>query len=177
MTTNIAESFNSWLREKCHQTIYTLLLMHMDKLVGMLTNHISETEKWKSVVGPKTEEKLLGNIMRSEPISVMPYIRGAFKVFTGEVFLVVNMNDRSRDCMAWKMSGLQCAHACVVIRKMRQDVYEYVDRCQHISTQNLIYSGQFQPLEMHNMPKLSVDSSLEDGESHSFPTLLPPKVK
>ena len=44
MTTNIAESFNSWLREERHQTIYTLLLAHMDNLVGMLTNHISHTE-------------------------------------------------------------------------------------------------------------------------------------
>ena len=72
MTTNIVESFNSWLREERHQTIYTLLLMHMDKLVWMLTNHISETEKWKSVVGPQTEEKLLGNIMKSGPISIRP---------------------------------------------------------------------------------------------------------
>ena len=45
MTTNIAESFNSWLREECHQTIYTLLLMHVDKLVEMLTNHISHIKR------------------------------------------------------------------------------------------------------------------------------------
>ena len=154
MTTNIVDSFNSWLREEHHQTIYTLLLMHMDKLVWMLTNHISETEKWRSIVGPKTKGKLLGNIMRFGPIFVMPDIRCSFKVFTGEVFLVVNMNDRSCDCMAWKMSGLPCAHACAVIRTMRQDVYEYLDICHHISTQNLIYSSQFQPLETHNMPKL-----------------------
>ena len=35
MTSNIAESFNVWLREERHQTIYTLL-KHMDKLVPML---------------------------------------------------------------------------------------------------------------------------------------------
>ena len=97
--------------------------MHMDKLVRMLTNHISETEKWKSVVGPKTREKLLGNIMRSGPISIMPYIKDLFKVFTSEVFVVFNMNDRYCDCMAWKMFGFPCAHACAVIQTMRQDVY------------------------------------------------------
>ena len=115
MTTNMVESFNSWLKEECHQTIYTLLLKHMDKLAGMLTNHISEIGKWKSVVGPKTEEKILGNIIRFGSISVMPYIRGTFKVFIDEIFLVVNMNDLSRDCKAWKMSGLPCAHACAII--------------------------------------------------------------
>ena len=81
MTTNIAESFKSWLREERHQTIYQLLLMHMDKLVGLLTNHITKTKKWRSVVGPKTEEKLLTNVMRSGLISVMPYIGGTFRVF------------------------------------------------------------------------------------------------
>ena len=98
-------------------------------------------------------------------------------MFTGEVFWVVNMNDRSCDCMVCKMFGLSCAHACDVIRTTRQDIYEYVDICHHVSTQNLIYSSQFQPLATHKMPKLSANRSLEDGEGHSFPTLLPPKVK
>ena len=45
MTTNIAESFNVWLRDERHQTIYTLLLMHMDKLVAMLDTHMRGTQK------------------------------------------------------------------------------------------------------------------------------------
>ena len=43
MTTNIVESFNAWLRDKRHQTIYTLLLMHMDKLVAMLDSHMRDS--------------------------------------------------------------------------------------------------------------------------------------
>ena len=89
MTTNIAESFNAWSRDERHQTIYTLLLMQMDKLVAMLDTHMRGTQKWKNVVGPKTEEKLMSNIMRSGLISVLPYLGGTFKVFTGDVYLVV----------------------------------------------------------------------------------------
>ena len=73
-TTNTAKSFNVWLRDERHQTIYTLLLMHMDKLVGILDTHIRGTEKWKSMVGAKIEEKLMLNIMRFSPISVLPYL-------------------------------------------------------------------------------------------------------
>ncbi|RVW46129.1 hypothetical protein CK203_076182 [Vitis vinifera] len=160
MTTNIAEAFNAWLREERHQTIYTLLLMHMDKLVAMLDTHMRGTQKWKSVVGPKTEEKLMSNIMRSGPISVLPYLGGTFKVFTGEVYLVVDMNQRTCTCMTWQMSGLPCAHVCAVIRTLRHDVYDYIDPCFHVSMQDLIYSGQFQPLPTHNMPKLCDDGSL-----------------
>ena len=148
----------------------------MDKLVGMLTKHINKTKKWRSVVGPKTEEKLLANIMRFGTISVMPYIRGRFRVFTGEVFLVVDMNERSCSCMSWQMSELSFAHACVVIRYSKQDVYEYVDTCFLVSTHNLIYFGQFQPLVIHNMHKPFADGSLQDG-GHSYPTLLPSNVK
>ena len=65
--------------------------MHMDKLVVMLDTHMLGIEKWKSVVGPKIEDKLMSNIMRSAPITMMPYLGGMFKVFTGEVYLVVDM--------------------------------------------------------------------------------------
>ena len=73
MTTNIAEFFNVWLKEESHQTIYTLLLIHMDELVAMLYTHMSGTEKWKSLVILKIEDKLMLNIMRFGPINVMPY--------------------------------------------------------------------------------------------------------
>ncbi|KAL6326042.1 hypothetical protein AAG906_000917 [Vitis piasezkii] len=106
MTTNIAESFNACLREERHQTIYTLLLMHMDKLIAMLNTHMRGTNKWKSAVGPKTEEKLMSNIMRFAPITMMPYLGGTFKVFTGEVYLVMDMQQHKCTCLTWKMSRL-----------------------------------------------------------------------
>ena len=81
--------------------------------------------------------------MRSGSISVMPYIGGTYRVFTDEVFFVVDMNKLSCSCMSWKMSGFPCAYGCAIIRVSKQDVYEYVDTCFHVSSQNLIYSGQF----------------------------------
>ncbi|WKA06497.1 hypothetical protein VitviT2T_024393 [Vitis vinifera] len=177
MTTNIAESFNAWLREERHQTIYTLLMMHMDKLVAMLDTHMRGTDKWKSVVGPKTEEKLMSNITRSAPITVMPYLGGTFKVFTGEVYLVVDMQQHKCTCLTWQMSGLPCPHVCVVIRTLRHDVYDYIDPCFKVSTQQLIYSGQFQPLPTHNMPKVCEAGTLQDGQGNVFPSLQPPQVR
>lgn len=56
-------------------------------------------KKWKNVVGLKIEEKLMLNIMRSSMIVMMPYFRGTFKVFTREVYLVVNMQQRTCNCM------------------------------------------------------------------------------
>ena len=154
-----------------------LLLMHMDKLVSMLDNHIHGTKKWKNVVGPKTEEKLTSNIMRSSSISVIPYLGRTFKVFIGEVYLVVDMQQRTCSCVTWKMSELPCAHVGAVIRTMRHEVYEYISPCFNVSTQHLIYLSQFQPLPMHNMAKVCEDGSLQYGADNLFPALQPPHVR
>ena len=138
MITNIAESFNAQLREEHHQIIYTFLLIHMDKHVGMLDTHMCGAEKWISMVGPKTKEKLKSNIMRSGLISVMPYLGGTYKVFTSKVCLVVDMQQCTCTCMTWKMSRLPCAHVCAIICTVRHDVYEYIDPFFHASPQHLI---------------------------------------
>ncbi|RVW49070.1 hypothetical protein CK203_111715 [Vitis vinifera] len=134
-------------------------------------------DKWKSVVGPKTEEKLMSNITRSAPITVMPYLGGTFKVFTGDVYLVVDMQQHKCTCLTWQMSGLPCPHVCAVIRTLRHDVYDYIDPCFKVSTQHLIYSGQFQPLPTHNMPKVCEAGTLQDGQGNVFPSLQPPQVR
>ena len=80
-------------------------------------------------------------------------------------------------CMTWKMFGLPCAHVCIAIRTMIHDVYEYVNPYYHVSIQHLIYLSQFQPLPMHNMPKVYENGSLQDGASNLFPALQPPQVR
>ncbi|RVW45843.1 hypothetical protein CK203_086240 [Vitis vinifera] len=71
---------------------------------------------------------------------------------------------------------LPCPHVCVVII-LRHDVYDYIDPCFKVSTQHLIYSGQFQPLPTHNMPKVCEAGTLQDGRGNVFPSLQPPQVR
>ena len=101
------------------------------------------------MVRPKTEEKLMSNIMRSGVIVVMLYLGETFKVFTGKVYLVVDMQQHKCTYMIWKM-------------------FIWFDPCFHISTQHLIYSGQFQPLPTHKMPKVCKDGSFQDGGGNLF---------
>ena len=74
------------------------------------------------------------------------------------------------------MFRLPCPHVCVVII-LRHDVYDYIDPCFKVSTQHLIYSGQFQPLPTHNMPKVCEAGTLQDGQGKVFPSLQPPQVR
>ena len=42
MTTNLAESFNAWLKNERHHSIYTFMMEHIIKLGGMLVKHKEE---------------------------------------------------------------------------------------------------------------------------------------
>ncbi|RVW53409.1 hypothetical protein CK203_085009 [Vitis vinifera] len=89
----------------------------------------------------------------------------------------VDIQQHKCTCLTWQMSGLPCPHVCVVIRTLRHDVYDYIDPCFKVSTQHLIYSGQFQPLPTHNMPKVCEARTLQNGQGNVFPSLQPPQVR
>ncbi|RVX10318.1 hypothetical protein CK203_016115 [Vitis vinifera] len=80
MTTNLAESFNAWLKEERHYTIFNLVMTHMDKFTHQACDHMGTTENWKALLGPKTEEKLLEKIIKSGSLPIYPYVGGVFKV-------------------------------------------------------------------------------------------------
>ncbi|KAL6320887.1 hypothetical protein AAG906_010696 [Vitis piasezkii] len=166
MTTNLVESFNAWLREERHYTIFNLVMTHMDKFV-----HLA------SPIGLKTEEKLLENIIKSGSFPVYPYVGGVFKVFNMKVYVDVNLRERTCTCKAWQMAGIPCEHACAAIRQMKQDVYEYVDSYFKLPMQELIYSGHFNSIPNHNMPIVDADGCVRDAQGHLYPSLKPPCSK
>ena len=64
MTTNLAESFNVWLRNERHHSICSFIIKHMTKLGAMLVKHIAESNAWKGIIGLKIEEKVKINIAK-----------------------------------------------------------------------------------------------------------------
>ncbi|RVW63770.1 hypothetical protein CK203_059629 [Vitis vinifera] len=177
MTTNLAESFNAWLKEERHYTIFNLVMTHMDKFAHLACDHMGSTENWKAPIGPKTEEKLLENIIKSGSLPVYPYVGGVFKVFNMKVYVDVNLRERTCTCKAWQMAGIPCEHACAAIRQMKQDVYEYVDSYFKLPMQELIYSGHFNSIPNHNMPIVDADGCVRDAQGRLYPSLKPPCSK
>ncbi|RVW22032.1 hypothetical protein CK203_105178 [Vitis vinifera] len=177
MTTNLAESFNAWLKDECHYTIFNLVMTHMDKFSHLACDHMGTTENWKAPIGPKTKEKLLENIIKSGSFPIYPYVGGVFKVFDMKVYVDVNLRERTCTCKAWKMVGIPCEHACATIRQMKQDVYEYVDSYFKLPMQELIYFGHFNSIPNHNMPTVDVDGCVRDDQGCLYPSLKPPCSK
>ena len=55
MITNLAESFNAWLRNERHHSICSFIIEHMTKLGAMLVKHKVEPNAWKGIIGLKIE--------------------------------------------------------------------------------------------------------------------------
>ena len=66
MTTNLAKSFNAWLRDERHHSICSFLVNRMTKLGVMLVRHKVESNRWKGSIGPKIDQKVKINIAKGE---------------------------------------------------------------------------------------------------------------
>ena len=71
-------------------------MTQMDKFAHLACDHMGTTKNWKAPIGPKTEEKLLENIIKSGSFPVYPYVGGVFKVFNMKVYVDMNFESICR---------------------------------------------------------------------------------
>ena len=102
MTTNLAESFNAWLRHERHHSICNFLMEHMAKLGFMLVKHKEQSNNWKGSLGPQIEENVLQNIAKGEVYPVTPFMNGIFRVCISKAFLNVDIMKRTCTCRVGK---------------------------------------------------------------------------
>ena len=129
MTTNLAESFNAWLRHERHHSICNFLMEHMAKLGSMLVKHKEQSNNWKWSLRPQIEEKILQNISKGEVYPVTAFMNGIFRVCIGRAFLNVDIMKRTCTCRGWQMFGILCEHATIVILSISHNVADFVDDC------------------------------------------------
>ena len=174
MTTNLAESFNAWLRNERHHSICNFLLEHMSKLGSMLVKHKEESNKWKLSIGPKIEDKMLQNIANDQMYLVTPFMNGVFGVCIRRALLNVDIMNRTCTCRGWEMLGIPCEHVVAVIVSIGQNVTDFVDDCYKYPMQELIYWGSFSGIENHDMPTVDDDGLVRSITREVFFSLKPP---
>ena len=103
MTTNLAESFNAWLRNERHHSICSFIIEHMTKLGAMLVQHKAESNAWKGIIRSKIEEKIKINIAKGEVYSVSPFMETFYAVFVGDLVLNVDIKEQSCTCHGWQI--------------------------------------------------------------------------
>ena len=100
-----------------------------------------------------------------------------YVVFVGDLVLNVDSKEQSCTCRGWKLSGIPCDHACIILLSIGQNVMDFVDEIFKSPAQQLVYSGTFHGIETHNMPKVQDDGVVRDVIGNVFFSLKPPRVK
>ncbi|XP_025685673.1 uncharacterized protein [Arachis hypogaea] len=171
ITTNVAESFNSWIRKERTHSICALITEHRDKLANLLYTAKLEMTKWKNEVGPKIDKILMEHVARSEFLKAVRYGDHNVMVRGSNVDVCVNLLRKECTCLEWQMTGIPCPHACAAIKLLHGNIYTYVEECYLKSSQEKIYVSSMIPIETHDMPDVN-NLTLTDWENNIF--LMPP---
>ena len=121
-------------------------------------------------IGPKIEDKVLQNPVTS-------FMNGVFGVCIERALLNVNIMNHTCTCRGWKMLGIPCEHAAIVIISIGQNVTDFVDDCYKYPMQELIYGGSFSSIETHDMPSVDDDGLIRSTTGEVFFSLKPPHTK
>ena len=135
----------------------------------MFVKHKEKSNNWKGCIGPKIEDKMLQNIAKGEVYPITSFINGVFGVCIGRALLNVDIMNRTCTCRGWKMLGIPCEHAAIVIISIGQNVTDFVDDCYKYPMQELIYGGSFFGIETHDMVRSIIGEVLL--------SLKPPHIK
>ncbi|XP_054813400.1 uncharacterized protein LOC129314046 [Prosopis cineraria] len=153
ITTNIAESFNSWVVKERKYNIVVFMYKHREKLAKKLHNSKVALEKWTNSVGVNVETKLKENVLRGDTLQADFYALNSVRVKTLNVDVRVNLELRECSCMAWQMSGLPCPRVCSAIKLSHGNIYQYVEEWYHLSCQEKIYGSNMIPIKTFDIPK------------------------
>ena len=84
------------------------------------------------------------------------HIGGRFVVqvltLRGKIDIPVDLVSRKCSYLAWEMSGIPCEHACATIKLVYGNMYEFVDDCYKLATQQKIYANMMIPVATHDCP-------------------------
>jgi len=107
-----------------------LVRVHLEKLEKKLGKHKKEIEKWANEVGERIEQRIADAYKQMGCVAVVEcysMLLGEYSVvLTNSRKLVVKLGSQMCTCRKWKMTGLPCCHALVVIAKTNLWGYDFV---------------------------------------------------
>ncbi|XP_028125040.1 uncharacterized protein LOC114321977 [Camellia sinensis] len=110
MWSNVAESFNSWIREERHLPIIKLIDSVRIKLMRKIAKRRELVNKWNGLICPKMESKLHDGFNTSRPWIVSSSGNDVYEVHS-HPSISVDISKRICSYGEWQLKGFPCAHA------------------------------------------------------------------
>ncbi|XP_039146825.1 uncharacterized protein LOC120284076 [Dioscorea cayenensis subsp. rotundata] len=127
MYSNVAESFNAWIKEARHLLVTSMVDTIRFKLMKMLTEWREVSAMWDTYLCPEIRKKVEQIVEISRFSRVGRSSDDTYEV-VDEHNNAVNLRLRKCSCRRWDVHGLTCKHTTAVIMQTDTNVHCYVDQ-------------------------------------------------
>ncbi|XP_039118051.1 uncharacterized protein LOC120253919 [Dioscorea cayenensis subsp. rotundata] len=126
MYSNVAESFNAWIKEALHLPVINMLDSIRFKLMGMLCHRHKQSHRWERHLCPVIHRKIEELVEESRNLLVFRSDGDHFEVVDQKNYCT-SLNARTCSCHRWKVYAIPCKHACAAILQTNTNIHRYVD--------------------------------------------------
>jgi hypothetical protein len=187
LTSNIAESLNSWLLDARSKPILAMFEQIRHQLMGWFSSRRTLEDKTPGLLVAKSAKHLQNvandRARRYRSVPSIPGVLYEVKSIETRRNYVVDLAKRSCTCTIWQSSGYPCGHAISISHSQKQDPQHYVESFFTIAAYKKTYEQPIIPLdltnvngdEMHSPPTLSDEEDSQSVEDDSV--LLPPSTR
>jgi len=166
-SSNVAESFNSWILEERALPITSCLDGIRIKIMEQMAKRREESRLWTTFLCPTMENRLKVLVKEGFGWDVLRVSQHLFEV-RSPISHRVDLKDWTCSCNQWKVMGFPCAHAIKCITKMKLNVYDFIDHYFTVEAYRSSYSHTINPIPTYDKP---------DVESSNEAIIKPPKYK
>ncbi|XP_026429588.1 uncharacterized protein LOC113325982 [Papaver somniferum] len=152
MCSNIAESFNSWIKEAKGMPIATLVNWIRLKIMEQMSTRKSKGATYKGFICPRLEKKILASIRAGVQWRITKSGYMEWEVFDGKYTHVVNIARFQCSCRVWFTEQFPCGHAIACMHSNNINVYEYINPYFSIASFRASYDRPIKPIPDYDKP-------------------------
>ncbi|XP_028104380.1 uncharacterized protein LOC114303445 [Camellia sinensis] len=154
ISSNAAESFNSWIREARYLPITRMVDSIKGHIMRQMSKRMVSAHTWTGAICPKMESRLEKDYNKSRAWKVSQANNDVYEVHSFP-FVMVDIGRRTCSCFQWQINEFPCAYAIVAVRKSGKNLDDIVIPWYHVSKYRLTYAPTIYPIPTVEKPPFS----------------------
>ena len=139
MTSNVAESFNNWIKEARNLPITQMVDSIRTQLMWLMSVRRDQENKWNELICTPFGTMLMDSFNDSRSKQVSKANEDVFEVHSIPS-VTVNVARHTYSCFKWQTNGFPCDHAVIAIQKSRYNLNDCVEHYFYVQTYCAAYS-------------------------------------
>ncbi|KAG5553979.1 hypothetical protein RHGRI_011746 [Rhododendron griersonianum] len=145
LTSNLVACFNNWIRKERRLPITQLVDKIRLKLMDQMCDRRELAAKWKTVICPKWDKKLVELFGLSKTWNVVRANGDLYEV-QSDPSVSVDIARRSCSCGDWQLNMFPCVHGVCALKKSKKDLNDYMECCFFSESYREAYSKCINPV-------------------------------